>query len=98
MASKVNNPLMKQLIIASLLVLIVVIFAVQNAESVSVHFISWEVGMSLALLLIVTLIIGLFIGVLVITPRVLRSKKELNQLKKQLNDKINLKSPLSKNP
>ncbi len=88
---------MKQLIIASLLVLIVVIFAVQNAESVSVHFISWELSMSLALLLIVTLIIGLFIGILVVTPRLLRSKKELNVLKKQLGDKTILTTSSSTN-
>jgi len=78
---------MKQLIFACILILLVVIFAVQNADQVAVHFISWELNISLALLLIVTLIIGALIGLLVATPKILRHKKEIGQLKKQVSNK-----------
>ena len=88
---------MKQLLFACILTLLVVIFAVQNAETVSVHFISWELNMSLALLLIITLVIGSLVGLLVATPRILRNKKELSLLKKQMNSKNVLSSTSSTN-
>lgn len=88
---------MKQLLFACILTLLVVIFAVQNADTVSVHFISWELNMSLALLLIITLVIGSLVGLLVATPRILRNKKELSLLKKQANNKNVLSSTSSTN-
>lgn len=78
---------MKQLIIAALLILIVVAFAVQNAAEMTIHFMVWELNMSMALVLVITLLLGILMGILVSTPRILKYRKEITRLSKQAPDK-----------
>ncbi|CAN5428699.1 hypothetical protein BH11BAC2_BH11BAC2_17980 [soil metagenome] len=78
---------MKQLIIAALLILIVVAFAVQNAAEMTIHFMVWELNMSMALVLVITLLLGILFGILVSTPRILKYRREIARLSKQVPDK-----------
>jgi len=70
------------LILALLLAIIVTIFAVQNNEPVDVSFLTFELNGSLALVLMITLALGIIIGILVSAPSSLRRRMEIGGLKK----------------
>ena len=53
------------LILALLVIIFVVVFAVQNATLVTVDFLFWEFQSSLALLILVSLAVGIIISLLV---------------------------------
>jgi uncharacterized integral membrane protein len=56
---------MKQTAIAAVFALAIVVFAIQNADNVDVHFLFWNARCSMALLLVVVMIIGIIAGMLV---------------------------------
>ncbi|NTU53531.1 MAG: LapA family protein [Chlorobiaceae bacterium] len=60
------------LIFAFIISAIAVIFALQNTMLVTVSFLSWTISGSLSLVLLVTLAIGVLIGLLVLIPSVLK--------------------------
>lgn len=68
---------MKQfrIILASIFVIIVVIFSVQNAEAVSVRFLSWGIDVSLALLMVLCMVLGAFSIGLLFLPSIFKKKK-----------------------
>ncbi len=68
------------LILALLLAIIVTIFAVQNNEPVDVSFLTFELNGSLALVLMITLTLGIIIGILVSAPASLRRRMEIGGL------------------
>lgn len=72
------------LILALLLATLVTTFAVQNFRTIDVKFLTWELSGSLALVLLITLSIGILIGVLVSAPSSLRKRMEIRGLKKNL--------------
>ena len=72
------------LILALLLAIIVTIFAVQNNEPVDVSFLTFELNGSLALVLMITLTLGIIIGLLVSAPASLRRRMEIGGLKKNV--------------
>ena len=53
------------LILALLVIILVVVFVVQNATLVTVDFLFWEFRSSLALLILVSLALGIIISLLV---------------------------------
>lgn len=60
---------MKRSIIYSIiLVLITTIFAIQNSDKILVKFLFFRVGIPLALIIILSLVIGITIGILVNIP------------------------------
>lgn len=78
------------IIFALIISLVAILFALQNAYSVSVGFLIWRFYGSLALILLLTLAIGILIGLLVTTPTILRrgwlstrQKKQLTQLEEE---------------
>lgn len=82
------------LIIGFLIAIIAVIFAVQNAFSVTVNFFIWEFESSLALVLLLTFILGFIASFLTSSPAAIKRrlttsnlKKELERLKKELEEK-----------
>jgi uncharacterized integral membrane protein len=72
------------LILALILAIIVTIFAVQNNEPVDVSFLTFELDGSLALVLMITLTLGIIIGILVSAPSSLRRRMEIGGLKKNV--------------
>lgn len=64
-----------------LLIGLFIILCIQNAEVIPIHFLFWKIEISKLLMLIITLIIGIFVGSLV--PGVLKkvSKEEKIDIK-----------------
>ena len=56
-------------IIFAILIIIVVIFVLQNTQVVEVKFLAWQVNMSRALMILCTLAIGLIAGWLIKVPK-----------------------------
>ncbi len=73
------------LIIALLIAIVAVIFALQNTALIMVSFFAWQFEQSLALVLLLTVILGVLIGVLTILPGSIRSKWRLSSQKKKLD-------------
>lgn len=71
------------LFLALLLAILVTIFAVQNTVSVDITFLTWEIHGSLALILIITLALGILIGLLVSTPASIKRRLQLADLRKK---------------
>jgi uncharacterized integral membrane protein len=72
------------LISGLLLALGIVVFIFQNTNPVIVHFISWQFEGSLALLLLLTFILGLIISLLVAIPLLLKRKTKKLDTKKEI--------------
>jgi len=73
------------LILALLIAVVAVIFALQNTTRVTVAFLLWQFDQSLALVLLLSLAIGVIIGLLTIFPKVVRSKMAASNQKKKLD-------------
>jgi uncharacterized integral membrane protein len=83
------------LILALLIAILAVVFAVQNPAMVAVTFLAWDVEQSLALVLIFTLVLGIVIGLLGMLPGLIRSRwrltaqaKKLEATEKKLQEEI----------
>lgn len=72
------------LIAAILIALLAVIFALQNAVTVTIFFLAFEFSSSLALILLITLAIGALISFLIALPTNLKKSQHLAQQKKQI--------------
>jgi len=72
------------LILALIVAIIAVIFALQNTAAVTVSFIVWQFDQSLALVLLLSVAIGVIIGLLTILPTVIRNKWQLTGKKKTI--------------
>ena len=81
------------LILALLIAVVAVIFALQNTMTVTIAFFAWETTGSLSLVLLVTLLIGILIGWLFAAPSLVKhtfrasgSRKRIGALEKELED------------
>ncbi len=81
------------LILALIIAAVAVVFAVQNAMTVTITFFAWKVTGSFSLVLLATLIIGVLIGLLVLAPSAIRNRltvsshrKRIGLLEKELDD------------
>jgi putative membrane protein len=73
------------LILALLVAVVAVIFALQNPTAITVSFLVWKFDQSLALILLLALALGVIIGLLTILPSVIRSKWQLSARKKKID-------------
>jgi putative membrane protein len=73
-----------QLIAALIIVLLIVMFAVQNAVSVSVIFLLWRLDASLAMVIAACFGLGALIGALVTVPSMLRERISISRLRKEV--------------
>jgi uncharacterized integral membrane protein len=73
------------LILALVISTIAVIFALQNTMLVTISFLSWTISGSLSLVLLATLAIGVLIGLLVLTPSVLKKTIKISSQRKRIN-------------
>lgn len=74
------------LITIIILALVSVVFAVQNSGVITVSFLVWQVDASLALILMITLVVGVLIGYLAGLPSVWKRSSETRQLRRQVQD------------
>ena len=61
-----------------------VIFALQNTTTVPIAFLFWHTEGSLALLLLISVVIGTVIGLLAATPGSIKKSRTVSSLKKKL--------------
>lgn len=74
-----------QLVSALIVIFLIVLFAVQNAVSVSVVFFLWRVDASLAVVIAACFGLGALIGALVTVPTMLRERMSISRLRKQID-------------
>ena len=81
------------LILALVIAIVAVIFALQNTATITIGFFIWKVTGSLSLVLLVTLAIGVLIGLLFLAPSAVKSSfqvsgrgKRITSLEKELAD------------
>ncbi len=68
-----------------IILLLTVVFAWQNSTVVTVYFLAGKFEASIALLVMVALLLGIFIGVLALLPSFLKRSWYLRKTKKKLN-------------
>jgi uncharacterized integral membrane protein len=74
------------LILALLIAIIAVIFALQNTAAVTVSFFVWQFHESLALVLLLTIVVGVLIGIFTILPGSMRNRWRLTTQRKKMNN------------
>lgn len=74
------------LIVAIVLAAATALFAVQNSDVITVSFLGWQWDASLALILILTLGVGILVGYLSGLPSSLRKSRQLRQVKRDLGE------------
>ena len=70
--------------LALILALLVTIFAVQNNADVPVKFLAWSVRGSGALVLMITLSVGIVVGLLLMIPGSVRNRLKVAELNRQV--------------
>ncbi|GMR11066.1 MAG: hypothetical protein BMS9Abin28_1890 [Anaerolineae bacterium] len=71
--------------IALILALLVTVFAVQNNQPITISFLFWSIDGSLALVLMITLVLGIVIGVLLMAPGSVRSRIRVGDLQRSVH-------------
>ena len=71
------------LILALILALMVTIFAVQNNAAIEITLLFWKIEGSMALALMITLAIGILIGLLVSSLPFFRQRMQISSLKRK---------------
>jgi lipopolysaccharide assembly protein A len=74
------------LVLALIIAVLAVVFALQNPLPVIVNFLPWELRGSLALVLLITLVLGVLVGLLVSLPSIFRKERRLNHQKKIIEE------------
>ena len=74
------------LILSLLLAILAVVFALQNPALMDVNIGPWELQGSTALVLLITLSIGVLVGVLATTPTILKRRKRIRHLERHAAD------------
>lgn len=83
-------------IIAALVIAILaVVFAIQNADIILVSFLAWQFQGSMALVLLLTFVLGFIAGLLIILPKLIKrsfmasgQKKKIEELPPALDKKL----------
>ncbi len=83
------------LISASIIALLAIVFALQNAVPIEIAFAIWRLEESLALVLLLTLTVGFIVGLLVSMPTITKrqwkisnQKRRIVELEKKLNENV----------
>jgi uncharacterized integral membrane protein len=72
------------LILALVLATLVAIFAVQNAQEVSVRFLVWTFQSSVVVVILISLGVGALLAALISLPQSLKSRRRLRESEKRL--------------
>jgi len=74
------------LIMSIVIAMIVVVFALQNAVPITVSFLTWKFESSLALLLLITIALGVLMSALVSMPSKIKKMKLISNQKKKIQE------------
>ncbi len=74
------------IIIALLIAVVAVVFALQNTAMVTVTFLAWTIDGSLALVVLLAVLTGVLISVFVSVPSVVKNRLAASNRKKKVND------------
>jgi uncharacterized integral membrane protein len=77
---------------ALILALLVTVFAVQNNQPITISFLFWSIEGSLALVLMITLVLGIAIGVLLMAPGSVRGRLQITGLQRTVRSLEEVKS------
>ncbi|MEA2087394.1 MAG: LapA family protein [Candidatus Caldatribacteriota bacterium] len=75
-----------QLIVAIIVAILAVVFALQNAVPITVSFLTWRFESSLALVLLITLALGIIMSLLVSVPSMIKTRKMIFSQKKKIQE------------
>lgn len=75
-----------QLIVAIIVAILAVVFALQNAVPITVSFLTWKFGSSLALVLLITVALGILMSLLVSVPSIIKTRKMISSQKKKIQE------------
>ena len=75
-----------QLIVAIIVAILAVVFALQNAVPIAVSFLAWRFESSLALVLLITLALGIIMSLLVSVPPTIKKMKLISSQKKRIQE------------
>jgi len=70
--------------VALILALLVTVFAVQNNQPITISFLFWSIEGSLALVLMITLVLGIVIGILLMAPGSVRNRLQIGGLQRSV--------------
>jgi uncharacterized integral membrane protein len=70
--------------VALILALLVTVFAVQNNQQITISYLFWSIEGSLALVLMISLVLGIVIGVLLMAPGSVRSRLQIGGLQRSV--------------
>jgi uncharacterized integral membrane protein len=71
-------------ILLVIVIAVVVIFSVQNASPVALSFLSWHFESSLAIVILLTLVVGMILGMAILSlSRLMRSMRKKREQGKQ---------------
>lgn len=73
-----------QLIVAIIVAILAVVFALQNAVPITISFLTWRFESSLALVLLITLALGILMSLLVSVPSMIKRRKIISNQKKKI--------------
>ncbi len=71
------------LIVALLIAVLATIFAVQNPQSTTLFIGTYEITSTVALIIIVTFLVGVVVGILASLPGQMRARKRLKKLQRE---------------
>lgn len=74
-----------KLVFVLVIVILAVIFAAQNSSIVNISFFSWSAAGSFSLILILTLTLGILVGVIIMAPSVFKRWFQSSGLQRKLN-------------
>jgi len=75
-----------QLIVAIIVAILAVAFALQNAVPIAVSFLTWKFESSLALVLLITVALGISMSLLVSVPSMIKTRKMISGLRKKIRE------------
>jgi len=75
-----------QLITAIVVAILAVVFALQNAVPITVSFLTWRFESSLALVLLITVALGILMSLLVSVPSIVKTRKMISSQKKKIQE------------
>jgi uncharacterized integral membrane protein len=76
------------LLLALLIAIVAVVFALQNSTPVFIRFFGWQTQESMALVLLITFTVGVLFGLLVSVPALIQRMRKISQLKRQVDEQV----------
>lgn len=74
------------IVLLIVLIVAVVVFAVQNSVSVTVAFLGWSANASMSIVLVITLAVGVLLGMFLLLPSVWKRMRALSAQKKKTRE------------